>query len=306
MIKIYSNYNLFNEKSEIVLLFGLLDKLTDNELDNNHNNISKFAGVIEYCKQNFIYCDKIEDCDVVIFPGFDPKNNNFIQLKELAINNNKKLLCFYNNDDDFQYELDNNIILFRTSFYNSTKLFNEYALPVWGPDYFDNSFVSEENISIGYCGHAKYGRAKYLKYFENQTEFKTNFIVNEKVWSKLNNKYYQNNYFHNLRDNMFIFCNRGAGNYSYRFYEILMMGRIPILIDTDCVFPFNENYDLKNHCVYIKEKDIRKMYQINMHIRKFITQHKNNLLSIQKSNRALWEKYFSPCGFIENAKQIIL
>lgn len=306
MIKIYSNYDLFNEKSEVIILFGLLDKLTNIELDNNHNNISKFNGVIEYCKKNFIYCDKVEDCDIIVYPGFDIVNNDFIKLRELANVNKKKLLCFYNNDDDTQYKLDENIILFRTSFYNGTKLFNEYALSVWGPDYFNNSFIDGENISIGYCGHSKYGRKKYINWFQNQKEFKTNFIVNEQVWTKLNNKHYQNNYFNNLRDNMFIFCNRGAGNYSYRFYEIFMMGRIPILIDSDCVYPFEEKYNLKNHCVFIKEKNIKKMYQINMHIRKFIIKNKNNLISIQKSNRALWEKYFSPCGFMDNLKEIIL
>ena len=42
----------------------------------------------------------------------------------------------------------------------------------------------------------------------------------------------------NLRDNCFNVCMRGAGNFSYRLYETMMMGRIPIIINSDQVFPF--------------------------------------------------------------------
>ena len=40
------------------------------------------------------------------------------------------MLCFYNDDDDKKHSINPNVILYRTSFYKSTKLDNELALNV--------------------------------------------------------------------------------------------------------------------------------------------------------------------------------
>ncbi|MEQ9553853.1 MAG: hypothetical protein RIM23_30070 [Coleofasciculus sp. G3-WIS-01] len=44
----------------------------------------------------------------------------------------------------------------------------------------------------------------------------------------------------NLQRNAYALCVRGADNYSWRFYEALSLGKIPILIDTDCMLPLEE------------------------------------------------------------------
>lgn len=304
MIKIYTLINLFNPDNELVVLFGLQDKLNDIELNNNHLGMSKLAGTIEFCKANFIYTTDIECADIIVLPiGFDIGEPIFIELNELSIKYNKPFVCFYCADDDKIYPIGPNVILFRTSFYKSTKLLNEYALSVFGPDYFNNVWINEDSISIGYCGNAKNNRLGYLRGLEQQKEFKTNFVIRNKVWAKINNKQAQLDYFNNMRENMFIFCYRGAGNFSWRFYEIFMMGRIPIIIDTDCVYPYNGEYDLTPHAVVINESEVKKIYHINMKLRKFIADNKGNLINIQKSNRMLWEKYFSPCGFLQKFKE---
>ena len=93
-----------------------------------------------------------------------------------------------------------------------------------------------------------------------------------------------------------VFCNRGYGNFSYRFYETLMMGRIPLLIDSDCVYPFEEEININDFCLVIDEKDISEDYLINK-IKEYYTN--NNLLEIQKKCRQVWEKYYSSFGFVE-------
>lgn len=304
MIKIYTWPEFFNPNNEFVVLFGLCEKLHNWDLNNNYNGESKLAGTIEFCKANFIYTNDVEYSDIIVLPsGFNISSQTFVKLNELSIKYNKPLVCFYCADDDKTYPIGSNVILFRTSFYKSTKLTNEYAFPVFGPDYFNNSWIDENCISMGYCGNAKNNRLKYLRGLEQQKEFKTNFIVRDKVWSRINNKQAQIDYFNNMCENMFIFCYRGAGNFSWRFYEIFMMGRIPIIIDTDCVYPYDGEYDLNDHAVVIKESDVKKIYHVNIKLRKFITCNKGNLINIQKSNRILWEKYFSPCGFLLKFKE---
>ncbi|MEQ9358337.1 exostosin domain-containing protein [Coleofasciculus chthonoplastes] len=44
----------------------------------------------------------------------------------------------------------------------------------------------------------------------------------------------------NLQRNAYALCVRGADNYSWRFYEALSLGKIPILIDTDCMLPWED------------------------------------------------------------------
>jgi hypothetical protein len=47
-------------------------------------------------------------------------------------------------------------------------------------------------------------------------------------------------FLNNLTNNAYALCVRGTDNYSWRFYEALSLGRIPIVIDTDCVLPWEE------------------------------------------------------------------
>jgi len=50
-------------------------------------------------------------------------------------------------------------------------------------------------------------------------------------------------YRENLVNNQYSLCGRGSDNYSYRFYETLAAGRIPVLIDTDCLLPMEGKID---------------------------------------------------------------
>jgi hypothetical protein len=53
----------------------------------------------------------------------------------------------------------------------------------------------------------------------------------------------QANYQRHMMRNTYILCPRGFENFSYRFYETLACGRIPVLIDTDTVLPPGVNWD---------------------------------------------------------------
>lgn len=60
----------------------------------------------------------------------------------------------------------------------------------------------------------------------------------------------------------------------------MMMGKIPILIKTDSVFPFEDKYDLDSIGVVIDEKDINNLIKkINLFYKT------NNLINVQKQNR---------------------
>jgi glycosyltransferase involved in cell wall biosynthesis len=50
-------------------------------------------------------------------------------------------------------------------------------------------------------------------------------------------------YVEHLSKNTYILCPRGTENYSYRIYETLSFGRVPVIIDTDVVLPPEINWD---------------------------------------------------------------
>lgn len=105
----------------------------------------------------------------------------------------------------------------------------------------------------------------------------------------------------NIVDSDYTLCVRGAGNFSYRLYETLSCGRIPVFVDTDCVLPYESIIDWKRYCVYIDEKDIA-------HIGDRVAEFHSSLSpaqfeDLQWSCRRLWEEYISPAGFFRNIHQ---
>ena len=301
-MKIFSLYNLVNYSSEQIILFGLLKNYSSIKIESHNLNfkgISRYHNVIETCNKLFLYVDNIEDCDIVVLPYkfkrvSDP---NFISLYNQCKIYNKILCLFFNDDYDKQIIPDNkHLKLYRTSLYKSTKLQNEYSLPAFSPDYFENNYLEAPKLNIGYCGHTIHGREKYLKLLSD-CDLNTNFILRKGFWAPGMDKLVaRREYIENIDNHLFTFCYRGAGNFSYRFYDVMMMGRIPILIKTDSVFPFEDKYDLDSIGIVIDEKDINN----NLIETIKIFYKENNLMNVQKQNREIWENYYSPCGFLNN------
>lgn len=72
-------------------------------------------------------------------------------------------------------------------------------------------------------------------------------------------KNHREEYDNNIEMNMFTLCVRGAGNFSLRLFEVLSMGRIPILIDTEDVRPCEEELDYSDFCFITSWKDLASL-----------------------------------------------
>tara|TARA_B100000902_G_scaffold399936_1_gene473773 strand:+ start:9539 stop:10471 length:933 start_codon:yes stop_codon:yes gene_type:complete len=310
MIKIFTLKDNIKFSSEQIILFGILNNYNSLTIEPHNYNFkgeSRYNNVIETCNKLFIYVDNIKDCDIIVFPyKFAGANDNkFNVLFNLSQNLKKPLYIFFNDDYDkpllpySQY-----IKIYRTSFNKSTKNENEFSLPAFSPDYYDNNLLHSPKLSIGYCGHKIHGRDKYLNLFLN-SNIETNFILRNGFWAPgIDKLKARKDYIENINNNLFTFCYRGAGNFSYRFYDVMMMGRIPILIKTDSVYPFEDKYDLNSVGVVIEEIDIMKNnIDLIKIIKDYYENNKDKLYNIQKQNRQIWEKYYSCCGFLENIIQ---
>jgi hypothetical protein len=89
-------------------------------------------------------------------------------------------------------------------------------------------------------------------------------------------------FFKNIENNLYTVCIRGAGNFSVRFYETLMMGRIPVLIASDAKLPLENHINWEKHIVKTNSENILKDLVV------FHEKSSNEVLvEIQKNNRNL-------------------
>ena len=105
-------------------------------------------------------------------------------------------------------------------------------------------------------------------------------------------------YYNNIREADYVICLRGGGNFSIRFYETLLMGRIPIFINTDCILPLDNEINWRKHLVWIEWEDRNKISTI---VRNFHDNLSNNdFCQIQLNNRKLWLEKLQPSYILTN------
>jgi hypothetical protein len=105
-------------------------------------------------------------------------------------------------------------------------------------------------------------------------------------------------YVANMVESDYVLCARGAGNFSYRLYETLCCGRIPVFIDTDCVLPYDFEIDWKQYCVWVDGTEVSRVAE---RVSAFHDQLSDREFSqLQQQCRQLWLDYLSPQGFFKN------
>ena len=110
-------------------------------------------------------------------------------------------------------------------------------------------------------------------------------------------------YVDNLISSDYVLCIRGSGNYSYRLYETLSMGRIPVIIDTDLALPFPEEIPWREVCVWVPEQE-------RHHLGEFIAEHHDRLsdeefAAAQHRARRVWVEHLSPVGYFSRLADLV-
>ena len=135
-----------------------------------------------------------------------------------------------------------------------------------------------------------YVRYNLLKIIEKSDGISPNIIYRKRYragsYSKREREKSTLEYYNNIRESDYILCIRGGGNYSRRLYETLLMGRIPILINTDCILPLEEHINWQDHVIFI---DWEERLNIVDKIKEFHNSLTNeDFQNLQLKNRKLW------------------
>jgi hypothetical protein len=146
-------------------------------------------------------------------------------------------------------------------------------------------------------------RYQFLKALQKNKQIKTSFTFRKKyragVKTEEERKLTTFEFFENIYSKPYIFCVRGAGNFSVRFYETIAMGRIPVIINTDIRLPLSDYIEWKNHCVIASENDFMdKLIDFHKNI------SENDFEQLQINNRNLWLNYLTREAYFNNVYSI--
>lgn len=99
-------------------------------------------------------------------------------------------------------------------------------------------------------------------------------------------------YLANITDSDYTLCLRGAGNFSYRLYETLALGRVPLFVNTDCALPFPDQIDWPRHVVWVEEAELATIGDRLAEFHAALSPEE--FAELQRSNRRIWEEYLRP------------
>lgn len=228
----------------------------------------------------------------------------------------KPLVFFHISDFSESYGLDSNIIILRVCANRSTISDNDIIMPFYVPYSKWGGPQKKIKPSLGFCGcpftHPSRLKAINEIHSSQSIEFnkmftKVFFHHIQSVIDKQNPHLQQEernalseskksemaeHFKQILSDNIFSFCPRGRGNTSIRFYETLREGRIPVMIDSDQVLPYEDRIDWSD--IVICAKDVNELIQ-TIHD----WTNKRDLIALQKRCREIWENYLTKEKFFE-------
>ena len=108
--------------------------------------------------------------------------------------------------------------------------------------------------------------------------------------------------FAEFRDNIlsshYTLCPRGGGNWSYRLYETLCLGRIPVFFDTNCVLPYESLIHWRDYCVWVEGDEVSQTAEAIL--RHYQDHTPESFVAAQRRCRQLWLDYLSLDGFFRN------
>jgi hypothetical protein len=270
-----------------ILLFILFILYIFNDISKFNNTLNLTENSIEDNIKNFFIRLNYK---VYFFWGANENLNNLNQVIKES-NLKEKYIIFFTNDYNDEINIPDNFIIYRTSLYKDKRKYNEYVFPALYCNNLSYSLqyepldpvIKTQKPKICFSGNYNtyYLREKWINELSESNLLECNFI-NTHTFRGGGMEQLLSYY----KTSEFCFCPRGTGNWSIRFYETLYYGRIPIIIDTDILLPFENSIKWEKYIIIGKT--------IDEIIIKIINFWKNvDIIEAQKQSRKIYDTYFS-------------
>lgn len=241
----------------------------------------------------------IEECDYIVSSKiyYGCADGTFLQEVVNSYRGlNKKVIIFMLSDFNEQLYIPDNVLLFRSGMYKSQKKPNEFLIPhIWtehGMEGIGYSPLLTRSVHpiVGFCGtlNSHPCRIQHINKLNVALDIKKKFILRSDYWAgKPHDNQVITDFVKNIQETHFTLCSRGAGNWSARFYQVLYMGRIPIVVNTDLVMPFEDRINWRDVIVFCdSENDIAN------NVRTFW--RTKDITQAQQQCRRIYNTYLSP------------
>jgi hypothetical protein len=149
-------------------------------------------------------------------------------------------------------------------------------------------------------------RTRALRAVKRDGRLDSNFVLRDGFWAgairdSASLARARAEYVQNMLESEYVLCARGIGNFSYRLYEALCMGRIPVFVDTDCVLPLEFDVDWRDYCVWVDADDIERIGDSVLEFHESLDA--GEFEERQRASRRLWEARLSPAGFFASFRR---
>jgi len=249
-----------------------------------------------------IPCNSMEEADFIVSTRIPYGSTDALLIQQTLHSYRdikKRVLVFLLSDYNEPFDIPPNVLLFRAGMYRSKKKSNEYLIPyVWVKE----ELKGEEDSPplprqthrpiVGFCGSIASHpcRLSHINQVKRAPDLKSNVIIRTDHWAgKPHDAQVVREFVKNIRDSHFTLCSRGAGNWSARFYQVLSLGRIPVVVDTDMVFPWEEHIPWQHIIVRCPQGQDQ---EIAPRIRQ--VWNAGNIVDVQRQCRRIYEEYLSP------------
>ncbi len=137
-------------------------------------------------------------------------------------------------------------------------------------------------------------RSKALKALQHSKDVETRFLIRKSYSGNVqtaekNIEELRREFVDNIETTDYTLCQKGDANQSTRVFEVLSLGRIPLVIDTECVFPLEHLIPYKDFCVFVNYRDTRDCAKALATFHSKVTSEEFELM--QKRAREAFVKY---------------
>ncbi len=138
-------------------------------------------------------------------------------------------------------------------------------------------------------------RREAVDVLKNSIEVVPNFLVRRSYSGNSNTaeksqEELRREFVENLLGSEYALDVRGDANASIRLFEILALGRIPVIVDTQRNFPFSDKVDYKAFSVIVDFRDLQKLPHILAEFHKKLTDE--DFIAMQKAARDAYVNFF--------------
>ena len=230
------------------------------------NNKKNFEGFFyDFFTENNVECEftyiPIQWTNYLVSNGYGKNIEDLQNFLSKNLESDKKYFTVVQYAGGPLIKLDNTLIFSMGGAFNTPKGKNSKIIPL--PLLYNHNFLEDEEEKKYIASYLGRNTHKTRSKLQEKLSNKEDFYINN--LSSMSSEIGEDNIklFENLmKRSHFSLCPRGYGPTSFRLYESIKMGVVPVYISDNFFLPFQDVIDWKKFSILLKDKHIKKLPKI--------------------------------------------